>query len=112
MLNSSSIACLSASLGDTCKGLFSTANMYSPNSRCRPSSCLLAALAMFLANSSPNVFLPREKSEMFHHVVLTTQLRPQVFLVNCAIISQFCCTIDVIFHISKDLPNLVDRSWL
>ena len=31
---------------------------YSPNSRCHPSNCLLAVLAMFLANSSP---IPQEK---------------------------------------------------
>ena len=63
MLSSSS--CLSASLGD--KELFSTANSkYSPNSRCRPSSYLLAVLAVFL-------FLPRETSEMFRHFVLTTK---------------------------------------
>ena len=42
----SSLSCLSASLGD--KELFSTANSkYSPNSRCRPSSYLLAVLAVF-----------------------------------------------------------------
>ena len=42
----SSLSCLSASLGD--KELFSTANSkYSPNSRCLPSSYLLAVLAVF-----------------------------------------------------------------
>ena len=29
---------------------------YSPNSRCRPSSCLLAVLAMFLAIISPRSY--------------------------------------------------------
>ena len=29
---------------------------YSPNSRCRPSSCLLAVLAMFLATISPSSY--------------------------------------------------------
>ena len=40
----------------------------SPNSRCRPSSCLLAVLAMFSANIR---LLPT--SEMFHHFVVTTK---------------------------------------
>ena len=48
MLKQSSIACLSASLGD--KRLFITAGKYSPNSKCRPSNCRLAVLAMFLVN--------------------------------------------------------------
>ena len=29
---------------------------YSPNSRCRPSSCVLAVLAMFLAIFSPSSY--------------------------------------------------------
>ena len=45
-------ACLLVSLGD--KGVFSSA-IIPPNSRCCPSSCLLAVLAMFLANSLPIV---------------------------------------------------------
>ena len=36
-------------------GLFSSANIL-PNSRCRPSSCLLAVLAMFLAIFSPSSY--------------------------------------------------------
>ena len=35
---------------------------YSPNSRCRPSSCALAVLAMFLAIISPSSYI--ETSEM------------------------------------------------
>ena len=42
-------ACLSANLAGRIQ-----VSKYSPNSRCHPSSCLLAVLAMFLANSSPN----------------------------------------------------------
>ena len=37
-------------------GLFSFANQYSRNSRCRPSSCLHAVLAMFLALISPSSY--------------------------------------------------------
>ena len=77
---------------------------YSPNSTCRPSSCLLAVLAMLLANSSP--ISSRETSEMLRHFVLTvktTQPRPQVFSVNCSIFWQLGCTVDVIFHIAKFL---------
>ena len=40
--------CLSASLGD--KGLFSPANIL--QSRCRPSSCLVAVLFFFFFNMS------------------------------------------------------------
>ena len=42
--------CLSVSLGD--KGLFRSAKC-SPNIRCHLLSCVLAVLAMFLANCSP-----------------------------------------------------------
>ena len=35
-------------------GLFSSAKYCSPNSSCRPLSCLLAVLAMFLAIISPS----------------------------------------------------------
>ena len=51
------------------------------------------------------LFLPREPSEMFCPFVLnteTTQPCPQVLLVNCSIIWQFCCTLDVIFHMSQN----------
>ena len=81
---------------------------YSPNSRCRPSSCLLAVLTMFFANGSPTL-LTRETREMCRHFVVTTkttQPRPQVVSVNGSIILQFCCTIDVIFTYRKILPNL------
>ena len=44
---------------------------YSPNSTCRPSSCLLAVLAMLLANSS--LISSRETSEMLRHFVLTVK---------------------------------------
>ena len=76
---------------------------YSPNSTCRPSSCLLAVLAMLLANSS--LISSRETSEMLRHFVLTvktTQPRPQVFSVNCSIFWQLGCTVDVIFHTSQN----------
>ena len=43
-------ACLLARLGH--KGCLVVCK-YSPNNRCRPSSCLLDVLSMFLANSSP-----------------------------------------------------------
>ena len=76
---------------------------YSPNSTCGPSSCLLAVLAMLLANSSP--ISSRETSEMLRHFVLTvktTQPSPQVFSVNCSIFWQLYFTVDVIFHISQN----------
>ena len=101
MLRSSSVACLSASLGD--KGLSSSANILQKVSVMHPRSCILAVLTLFLANSLPTSSC--EASEMFCHFVLTTkptQPRPQVFSVNCKVFWQLCCGIDVIFsHIAK-----------
>ena len=37
-------------------GLLCQLRKYSPNSRCRPSSCLLVVLAMFLAIISPRSY--------------------------------------------------------
>ena len=73
---------------------------YSPNSRCRPSSCLLAVLSMFLANSSP-ISSSRNEGN-FVLTTKTTQPRPQVFSVNCSVFQQLCCTIDFIPHISQN----------
>ena len=47
---------------------------YSPNSRCRPPSCIMNVLAMFFV--IVRLFLPRETSEMFRHYVLTTKNNP------------------------------------
>ena len=101
MLRSSSIACLSAALGDT--GLSSTANIFSKYSRCRPSSYLLAVLATFLANSSP-VFLC-ESSEVFPHFVLTNKNNSTSVSRSSRLTVQSSgerYTIDVIFHISQN----------
>ena len=83
---------------------------YSPNSGCRPSSCLLAVFAMFLANSSP---FP--SSEMFPHFVLTTkttQPRPRVFSVNCSVSSNYAAQLTLFFTYRKILSNLINSSWL
>ena len=77
---------------------------YSPNSRCRPSSCILTVLAMSLANSL--LISSLQTSEMFCHFVLTTttittQPRPQVFLVDCLVFWQLYFRIDVICHIMQ-----------
>ena len=62
--------------------LFS-ASKYSPNSRCRPSSCLLAVLAMFLAIISPSCYSWNEWNvRHFVFTTKTTQPRLQVFSVN------------------------------
>ena len=71
MLSSSSIACLSASLGE--KGLFRAAKQYSSNSRCCPSICLLAV---------PAIFQPKVSSLTTKTV---SQPPAQVFLVNCSV---------------------------
>ena len=65
-------ACLSASLGETCEGFFRVCK-YSPNSRCRILSCVLALLAMFLANSLPVYSSWNEWKFMFCHFVFTTK---------------------------------------
>ena len=67
------------------------ARKYSPNSRCRPPSCLLAVFAMFLAINSPRSSCSSYswngewsvRHFSFHNLTTkTTQSRPQVFLVN------------------------------
>ena len=86
-------ACLLVSLGD--KGVFSSA-IIPPNSRCCPSSCLLAVLAMFLANSFP-IF----PSFLYS---LPNQLNtfPRSSRVNHSIIWPVCCMSDIISgHIAK-----------
>ena len=57
MLTTIDVACLPANLED--KGLSSSANILQI-AGVRPSSCILAVLAMFLANSSPNSFFRNE----------------------------------------------------
>ena len=55
MMNSfknKSKACLRSGV----KGMFTQFRRYSPNSKCRPSSCILAVLAMFLGSSLVIVF--------------------------------------------------------
>ena len=59
---------------------------YSPNSRCRPSSCFLAVIAMFLAIFRLVLTLKtNEMSDIFVSTTKTTQPRPQVFSVNGAL---------------------------
>ena len=60
---------------------------YSPNSRCRSSSCLLAVLAMFFAIFSPSSYSWNEWNvrHFFKLTTKTTQPRPQVFSVNGAL---------------------------
>ena len=100
MLSSSSIVCLSPRLGD--KGLFSTGNIP------QTADVVLRVVSLLLwlcFKPIVRLFLPRETSEMFRRFVLTaktTQPRPRVFLVNCSVFWQLCCTIDVIFHTSEN----------
>ena len=59
---------------------------YSPDSRCHPSSCLLAVLAMFLSIISPSSYSWNEWNfRHFFSTTKTTQPRPQVFSVNGAL---------------------------
>ena len=85
---------------------------YSPNSRCRPSSCLLAVLAMFLAIISPSSYSRNlETSEMSAHFVFTTkttQPRPRLFSVNGALTCKRAARQRFIKR--RILPNLVISS--
>ena len=90
---------------------------YSPTSRCRPLSCLLAVFAMFLElyRLVPAVVLTLETSELsaiFFFTTKTTQPRPQVFSVNGALT---CRGLHFWRHFlvkHKILPNLVISNWL
>ena len=88
-------------------------------SRCRPSSCVLAVFAMFLAiikfRLVPAVVLTLETSEVSAILVFTmktTQSGPQVFSVDGALI---CRRLHFWRHFlvkHKILPNLVISNWL
>ena len=73
-----------------------------------PASYLLALLAIFLANSSPSSSGWNEWIEVFRHFLVTSSsllpkqlnLVPRSSKVESSTIWQFCCTIDVIFHIT------------
>ena len=72
-------------------GLSSSANNYSPDSRCRPPSCLLAIFAMFLAVISPSsscssyTLETSEVSAILVFTMKTTQPRFRVFSVKGAL---------------------------
>ena len=75
-----------------CTFRFVQLRKYSPNSRCRPPSCLLAVFAMFLTITSPSSScssdLTLETSQVSAIFVLTTkttQPHPQVFSVNSSL---------------------------
>ena len=65
-------------------GLFSFANILQINSRCRPSSCLLAVLAFKLLFRLVLTLETSEMSAIFVFTTKTTQPRPLVFSVNVA----------------------------
>ena len=86
---------------------------YSPNSRCRPSSCLLAVLAMFLANSSPNQSPSWNDWNERNNTPFCIQPRPQVFLLTVQKYDNFAALLwHHQFTYRKVLPNLVESSWL
>ena len=97
--------------------MFTQFRKYSPNSKCRPSSCVLAVLAMFLGSSSAIIFFFANRvkcSALLYCTANTTQpcpLGPSVAF-HFSVIQ--CCAIDVIFHTAnfKRLPTLVNASWL
>ena len=81
---------------------------YTPNSRCRLSSCRLAVLVMFFDNSLP-------WNEYNVPPLLTskaTQPRRKVFSINGSIICKFTALLTSSVQYGKILPNLVNSSWL
>ena len=81
-----------------------TSGVDSPaNSRCRLLSCFLAVLAMLLANSLPTSTSSSWNGWNVWFLSLPKQLNlvPRSISVNGSIIWQFCCMIDVIFHVSQ-----------
>ena len=89
--------------------------IYSPNSRCRPPSCLPTVFSMFLAIISPSSSCSSyswNEWNVRHHDTKTTQPRPQVFSVNGALT---CSGLHFWRHFlvkHKILPNLVISNWL
>ena len=82
---------------------------YSPNNRCRPSSCLLAVLAMFLAIISPRSYSWNEwdvRYYYFHNQNNSTS-SPCLLCQRCINLQESCT-----FVKRKILPNLVVSSWL
>ena len=97
--------------------MFTQFRKYSPNSKCRPSSCILVVLAMFFGKQFGHYFLFRESSEMFCPLVLHSQLNAILSAGPLSCLPFFCylcCAIDVIFHTAnfKRLPTLANASWL
>ena len=97
-----------------CTFRFVQLRKYSPNSRCRLSSCLLAVLVMFLAMFSPSSYSWNEWNvrHFFKFPTKTTQPCPQVFSVNGALT---CEKLHFWRHFLvkvKFLPNLVNSNWL
>ena len=90
---------------------------YSPNSRCRPPSCLLAVFAMFLSMISPSSscssYSWNEWSvRHFSFTTKTTQTRPQVFLVNRVLTCRRLHFLLRFLVKHKILPNLVMSNCL
>ena len=95
--------------------MFTQFRRYSPNSKFRPSSCILAVLAMFLGSSSAIIFFSANRvkcSALLYRTANKTQPCPPGPLV--AFHSSVIYAIDVIFHTAnfKRLPALVNASWL
>ena len=77
---------------------------YSPNSRCHLSSCILAVLAMFLANSCPisSLWNKWNVPPFCTHYQNNSTLSQVFSVTNCSVFWQLHCRIDVIFLILKN----------
>ena len=69
-----------------CTFRFVQLRKYSPNSRCRPASCLLAVFAIRPLSAVVLTLETSEVSAILVFTTKTTQSRPQVFSVNGALI--------------------------
>ena len=87
---------------------------YSPNNRCRPLSCLLAVLAMFLANNLP--LCSSWNKWNVSPFLLTAETAFNLVLRSSWIFVQlpgnYAAQLMSFFTYWKILPNLFDSSWL
>ena len=83
---------------------------YSPNSRCRPSSCLLAVLSMFLANSSP--ISSSRNEEILYSPPKQLNLVLKCSLLTVQFSSNYAAQLTSFLTYRKILPNLLRRQQL
>ena len=83
---------------------------HSSNSRCRPSSCLLAVLSMFLANSSP--ISSSRNEEILYSPPKQLNLVLKCSLLTVQFSSNYAAQLTSFLTYRKILPNLLRRRQL